>query len=113
MRNSSLEQRVEMIQNIREISANNERTMSNIHGIIGNSFSTDTVATKSKSKNKFKYRMLIASVMFGIYVLLAIENLQCMGYDSKAIDKMIAYNIDYKEILEQVNVQLTNAVKSE
>jgi hypothetical protein len=108
MRNSSLEQRVEMIQNIREITANNERTMSNIHNLVSNTAPMDTSIPISKSK--FKYRMLIAVILFGIYVFSDVEKLQYKGYTTEDIDKIIAYNIDYEEILQQVNNQLTNAI---
>lgn len=111
MHNSSLEQRVALIQNIREISANNEKTINNIHNVVSNSSPRD--ASLKRSKSKFKFRMIFAIVIFGIYVLLDLENLEFMGYNTNEVEKMIEYNLDYKEVLKQVNTQLTNATSIE
>lgn len=111
MRNSSLEQRVAMIQNIREISVNNEKTMNQIHNIIGSTLHMDK--SVSKSNSKLKYRILIAMILFGIYVFADLENVQYMGCNTDVIDKIIGYNINYKEVLEQVNIQLTNGTSFE
>lgn len=109
MKQSSLEKRVEMIQNIREISANNEKTMNNIHNIMNNSTPIDQSAQGSKSK--FKYRMLIAIVLFGIYALSSSNHLEYKGFNTGKIDKIIAQNFDVEEVFKQMNIKLTDTIE--
>lgn len=111
MRNSSLEQRVAMIQNIREVTANNEKTMSNIHNIMNNTMpvNNDTI----KSKNKFLFRLMVAIILFGIYAYLDWGKVEIMGYNSDEVEKMIEYNVNYKEVLNQFNNPLTNGMNIE
>lgn len=110
MHNSSLEQRVAMIQSIREVSANNEKTMNNIHNIVGN---TPSKSQSSFINNKFKFRMLIAILVFGFYAFMDFEKIEFMGYGTNDVEKMIEMNIDYQEVLNQLNNPLTNVMNIE
>ncbi|MFA9375670.1 MAG: hypothetical protein ACERKZ_02835 [Lachnotalea sp.] len=111
MHSSSSEQRVAMIQNIREISANNEKTINNIHNLVSNSSPID-IGVK-KGKTMFFYRAIFAIIVFGIYALLDIGKVEFNGYNTNKVEKMIEYNLDYQEVFKQINIQLTNATKSE
>ena len=105
MKQSSLERRVAMIQNIREVSANNERTMSNIRSIMNNS--APLAEEKTTTKSKLKYRILIALILFGLYVFSSMNEIEYMGVGSKDIDQIIASNLDYEEVFQQMNIPIT------
>lgn len=105
MKQSSLENRVAMIQNIREISANNERTMSNIHGIVNNASPKEN--EKQGVKSKLLYRAVIAVLLFGLYVFASSNKTQYFGIDSSDIDSMISQNLDYQEVFKQLNIPFT------
>lgn len=106
MKQSSLERRVAMIQNIREVSANNEKTMNNIHSIMNNSTPLENGAQGIKSK--FRYRVLIALILFGIYVFSSMNKVEYMGFNTGDIDQMITQNLDYQEVFKQMNIPLTD-----
>lgn len=106
LKQSSLEHRVAMIQNIREVSANNEKTMSNIHSIMNNQAPSDENTLRFKSK--IKYRIIIALVLFGLYIFSSINKMEYMGVGAEDIDQVIAQNLDYQEVFEQMNIPLTD-----
>jgi hypothetical protein len=110
MHNSSLEQRVAMIQNIREISANNEKTINNIHNVVSNTSSKDQ---SSLTNNKFKLRMLVAIIVFGIYAFMDYGKVEIMGYGTKDVEKVMEMNVDYKEVFNQIKNPLTNVMNIE
>ena len=110
MHNSSLEQRVAMIQNIREISANNEKTINNIHNVVSN---TSSKEQSSLTNNKFKLRMLVAILVFGIYAFMDYEKVEIMGYGTKDVEKVMEMNVDYKEVFNQIKNPLTNVMNIE
>jgi len=110
MHNSTLEQRVAMIQNIREISANNEKTMNSIHNVVNHNTSKPQSAFIN---NKFKFRMLLAVLAFGIYVFMDYGKVEFMGYGTNDVEKVIEMNVDYKEVLNQLKNPLTNAMNIE
>lgn len=109
LKQSTLEHRVAMIQNIREATANNEKTMSNIRSIMNNS--TPLEESRQGIKSKIKYRILIAVILFGLYVFSSMNKLEYMGIGSKDIDQIIAKNLDYQEVFEQMNIPLTDLSK--
>lgn len=111
MPKSSLEQRVALIQNIREISANNEKTMNSIHNVVSNSAPMNK--SFGTSKSKFKFRILVAIFVFILYAFLDFEKVELMGYNTDDVEKMIEYNLNYQEILNHANTQLTNAMNIE
>jgi len=111
MQKSPLEQRVAMIQNIREISSNNERTMSSINSIVNNT--RPATFNLGKSKNKLKFRFLVAVLLFGIYMFFDFEKVEFMGYSANDVEKMIEYSLNYDEIIKQANTQLTNVMNIE
>lgn len=109
MKQSSLERRVAMIQNIREVTANNEKTMNNIHSIMNNS--TPLEDDVQRTKSKFKYRVIIALILFGIYVFSSMNKIEYLGFNTGDIDQMMSQNLDYQEVFEQVNIPLTDVTK--
>jgi hypothetical protein len=111
MPKSSLEQRVALIQNIREISANNEKTMNSIHNVVSNS--TPVNNNLGIYKNKFKLRIFVATLLLILYVFLDFEKVELMGYNTDDVEKMVEYNFNYQEILKQANTQLTNVIDIE
>lgn len=106
MKQSSLEQRVAMIQNIREVSANNEKTMSNIHSIVNNEKPLEEGLPKLKGG--LKYRILIALILFGVYVFSSMNKIEYMGVNAQDIDKIVGQNLDYQEVLKQIDIPLTD-----
>lgn len=110
MHNSSLEQRVAMIQNIREISANNEKTMNSIHNVVNN---TSSKTQSSFINNKFKFRMLVAILIFGIYAFMDYEKVEIMGYTTNDVEKVMEMNVNYKEVFNQIKNPLTNVMNIE
>ncbi|WP_099468248.1 hypothetical protein [Konateibacter massiliensis] len=111
MKQSSLEHRVAMIQNIREISSNNEKTINRIHGVVGRQTAFDSEARSTKSR--FKYRMLIAIFLFGIYALASVNKMEYMGVGTGEIDRMISQSLDYEEVFHQMNLPLTGITQQE
>lgn len=109
LKQSTLEHRVAMIQNLREATANNEKTMSNIRSIMNNS--TPLEENRQGFKSKIKYRILIALVLFGLYVFSSTNKMEYMGVGSEDIDQIIAQNMDYQEVFEQMNIPLTDLSK--
>lgn len=109
LKQSTLEHRVAMIQNLREATANNEKTMSNIHSIMNNSMPLDE--TSHRVKSNMKYRILIALVLFGLYVFSSMNKMEYMGVGAEDIDQIMAQNMDYQEVFEQMNIPLTDLSK--
>lgn len=106
MSNMSLENKLELIRNIRETSQNNEQQINSLNGIFKASKPIDNSETVQNSS--FGIRMFLAVVILAAFISLDSSESNILKVDSQKVINVIEEDVNIENIVEHVNNLLTN-----
>lgn len=97
MQNTTLERRMELIRQARELSSRNRETINGVQKIF-----TESEPVKEKPRmNFFGLKILVAVILFTGYVFLDLNIGGNLFVSSEDITKAISYNLDVDSVVEE------------
>lgn len=106
MGNMSLENKLELIRNIRETSQNNEQQINSLNGIFKSSKTNELPDAEQNSS--FGVRMFFAVVILAAFISLDSSESNILKVDSQDVINIIENDANIENIVQHVNNLLTN-----